>query len=138
MIGGGKTWGGTWWRERLRRTRSAALAALPTDRAEAAFEAGRVMRRQQALALALGGNGARPGEGAGTAKLLSKRERDVAELVVEGLTNRQIAARIHVSVRTVETHIRHIRTSLGLRSRAHIAAWVAHRQAADLQAPNPS
>jgi DNA-binding NarL/FixJ family response regulator len=59
--------------------------------------------------------------------LLSGREWEVATLVAEGLTNRQIAARLYVSVRTVETHVRHIREALGLHTRAHLAAWIAQR-----------
>ena len=54
-------------------------------------------------------------------------EREVAGLVASGLTNRQIAARLVVSERTVDAHVEHIRTKLGVRSRAQIAAWmVAH------------
>ncbi|MFG7943685.1 ATP-binding protein [Streptomyces cacaoi] len=121
-----------WWRGQLHEVREAALRTMPSARAEACLDAGRRLAAPQAVSLALGDDGGpgrhhkRPGHP------LSRRERDVAELVVEGLTNRQIAARMHVSVRTVETHIRHIRATLGLRSRAHIAAWVAQRQ------PEPS
>ncbi|MEU7057371.1 helix-turn-helix transcriptional regulator [Streptomyces sp. NPDC046197] len=58
---------------------------------------------------------------------LSAREREVIALVAAGLTNRQIAARLYLSVRTVETHVRNIRNTLGLRSRAHVAAWSVRR-----------
>ncbi|MFJ8002338.1 ATP-binding protein [Streptomyces sp. NPDC096310] len=116
-----------WWRRHLREAREAALLAMPSTRAEAGLDAGRGLAEQQAISFALGDDepGAHPKR---PGHPLSRREQDVAELVVQGLTNRQIAARMHVSVRTVETHIRHIRTTLGLRSRAHIAAWVAQRQ----------
>ncbi|MEU8706278.1 LuxR C-terminal-related transcriptional regulator [Streptomyces sp. NPDC048565] len=123
-----------WWRRRVQEARDTALRALPVGRAESWLEAGRAMPWRQALALALGDEVSEP-RGGGAAHPLSRRERDVAALVVEGLTNRQIAARIHVSVRTVETHIRHIRTTLGLRSRAHIAAWEAQQQAGAPAAP---
>ncbi|WP_285743908.1 LuxR C-terminal-related transcriptional regulator [Lentzea sp. NBRC 105346] len=63
---------------------------------------------------------------------LSQRERDVIELVTKGFTNRQIAARLYISVRTVETHLRKIRDTLGLRSRAHIAAWATQRGASQI------
>ncbi|GAA3716119.1 ATP-binding protein [Streptomyces tremellae] len=126
-IGPRASWGDAWWRERVNAARSGALKVLPADRASASLEAGRTMRPRHVLALALGSQAARA-----TAEeadnLLSKREQDVTALVVQGLTNRQIAARMHVSVRTVETHIRHIRTTLGLRSRAHIAAWAAEQR----------
>jgi len=56
---------------------------------------------------------------------LSKREREVAGLVAEGLTNREIAARLFISERTAEGHVEMIRNKLGYRSRVQIAAWVS-------------
>ncbi|WP_235498249.1 AAA family ATPase [Frankia sp. R43] len=60
-----------------------------------------------------------PGE-----EMLSPREREVARLVAEGLTNRQIAARLVISERTAQNHVQHILTKLGFRARSQIAAWV--------------
>src|SRR3979490_996399 len=54
---------------------------------------------------------------------LTKREREVAAFVAEGLTNRDIANRLVISDRTVETHVEHIRNKLGVRSRAQVATW---------------
>ena len=54
---------------------------------------------------------------------LTKREREVAAFVAEGLTNRDIADRLVISDRTVETHVEHIRNKLGVRSRAQVATW---------------
>ncbi|MBZ6135641.1 ATP-binding protein [Streptomyces olivaceus] len=136
-VRGGRPGESDWWRQRVQQARETALRALPVGRAESWLEAGRAMPWRQALCLALGEESAEP-RARGAAHPLSRRERDVAALVVEGLTNRQIAARIHVSVRTVETHIRHIRTTLGLRSRAHIAAWAAQQQADGPQTPAPA
>lgn len=48
---------------------------------------------------------------------LTKREREIAELVRQGLTNRQIAAALVISEATVHTHVAHILRKLGLRSR---------------------
>lgn len=63
---------------------------------------------------------------------LTRREREVADLVAQGLTNRQIAARLFISERTAESHVEQIRGKLGFHSRAQIAAWVvAHRAAED-------
>jgi DNA-binding NarL/FixJ family response regulator len=56
---------------------------------------------------------------------ISAREEQVAALVAEGLSNRQIATRLHLSERTVENHVTHILTKLGFESRARIAAWYA-------------
>ncbi|MFG2682007.1 ATP-binding protein [Streptomyces sp. NPDC048392] len=126
-----------WWRWQVQQAREAALRAVPVSRAESWLKAGRAMPWRQAVCLALGEDSVEP-QDAGASHPLSRREQDVAALVVEGLTNRQIAARIHVSVRTVETHIRHIRTTLGLRSRAHIAAWAAQQQTDVPKAPVPA
>ncbi|HKA10617.1 MAG TPA: LuxR C-terminal-related transcriptional regulator [Candidatus Dormibacteraeota bacterium] len=63
---------------------------------------------------------------------LTRREREVADLVAQGLTNREIAARLFISERTAESHLEQIRGKLGFHSRAQIAAWVvAHRAAED-------
>lgn len=55
---------------------------------------------------------------------LTRREREVAELVAEGLTNREIGERLFISERTVDGHLEHVREKLGVSSRAQIAAWV--------------
>jgi non-specific serine/threonine protein kinase len=60
----------------------------------------------------------------GTVAKLTKRERQVADLVAKGLTNRQIAARLVISPRTAQGHVEHVLTKLGFTSRAQIAAWV--------------
>jgi DNA-binding NarL/FixJ family response regulator len=54
---------------------------------------------------------------------LSRREIEVARLVGQGLTNKQIAQNLYVSERTAENHVQHILTKLGLRNRSQIAAW---------------
>jgi DNA-binding CsgD family transcriptional regulator len=56
---------------------------------------------------------------------LTEREYTVATLVSEGLTNREIAARLFVSPKTVSSHVEHILTKLGATRRAEIAAWTA-------------
>jgi DNA-binding CsgD family transcriptional regulator/DNA-binding beta-propeller fold protein YncE len=54
---------------------------------------------------------------------LTRREREVAALVAEGLTNRDIATRLFISERTVDGHLEHIREKLGVSSRAQVATW---------------
>ena len=54
---------------------------------------------------------------------LTRREAEVAALAARGLTNRDIAARLFLSVRTVETHLDHMLTKLGFRTRTQLAAW---------------
>ena len=55
--------------------------------------------------------------------LLTRREREVASLVAEGLSNKDIADALVISQRTAESHVEHILTKLGFNSRAQIAAW---------------
>jgi len=54
---------------------------------------------------------------------LTARELQVADLIADGLTNAEIARTFGVSVRTVDTHVEHVRTKLGVRARAQIAVW---------------
>jgi DNA-binding NarL/FixJ family response regulator len=54
---------------------------------------------------------------------LTAREREVAALIAEGLTNGQLAERLYISPKTAAVHVSHILTKLGLSSRAEIAAW---------------
>jgi DNA-binding CsgD family transcriptional regulator len=56
---------------------------------------------------------------------LTAREYDVALLVADGMTNREIAARLVLSPKTVSAHVEHILTKLGVGRRAEIAAWAA-------------
>jgi DNA-binding CsgD family transcriptional regulator/tetratricopeptide (TPR) repeat protein len=56
---------------------------------------------------------------------LSPRELEVARLVGQGLTNKQIGQTLYVSERTAENHVQHILTKLGLRNRSQIAAWAS-------------
>ncbi len=63
----------------------------------------------------------------GAAAELTKREREVADLVAEGLTNKAVATRLHISQRTAAGHVEHILTKLGFTSRAQIAAWITEQ-----------
>jgi DNA-binding NarL/FixJ family response regulator len=73
------------------------------------------------------------GRGEGTPRLktrgaerLTRRETEVAGLVADGLTNRVIAERLHLSVRTVETHVDRVLGKLDFHTRTQLAAW--HRR----------
>ncbi|KXX59639.1 protein kinase domain-containing protein [Rhodococcus sp. LB1] len=55
---------------------------------------------------------------------LTKRERQVADLIAEGMTNQAIADRLVISPRTAQGHVEHILTKLGFTSRTQVAAWV--------------
>ncbi|HEU5316245.1 MAG TPA: response regulator transcription factor, partial [Chloroflexota bacterium] len=66
----------------------------------------------------------RAGERAHTAFLaLTEREREVLALVAQGYTNQEVADRLVVSVKTVETHRAHIMSKLGLQTRAELVAY---------------
>jgi len=54
---------------------------------------------------------------------LTRRELEVALLIAEGLTNRQIAERLFIAERTAESHVEHILNKLGLHSRTQVATW---------------
>ena len=56
---------------------------------------------------------------------LTPAERDVARLVAEGLANKDIAARLFVSPRTVQTHLTHMYGKLGVSSRVQLAQEAA-------------
>jgi DNA-binding CsgD family transcriptional regulator len=63
------------------------------------------------------------------ASLLSRREHEVALLLAEGCTNREIADRLVISERTAENHVQRIMNRMGLRSRTQIAAWAVQNGA---------
>ena len=74
-------------------------------------------------------------EAAPEVRSLTRREREIAVLVAEGLSNPQIAARLGLSDRTIDAHLRNIMGKLDVSSRAQVAAWsVKHGRAAPPQA----
>ena len=63
---------------------------------------------------------------------LTRREREVAELIGQGMSNKEIAARLVISPRTAEAHVEHILAKLGFTSRAQVAVWITqHRTGSD-------
>jgi len=118
-----------------------ATEQLGSAQFEAAFEKGAAFSVDDGIAHALG---ERPTTAAPSSKqdtVLTARELEIAELIAEGLSNREIATRLTISVRTAETHAQHILIKLGFRSRAQIASWVAQQhamgQAPPQSAPEP-
>jgi non-specific serine/threonine protein kinase len=109
------------------RAEQQARHLLGTQQYERAFHHGRSMNLDQIVACAVTrsqgpqltaptSNGPDP---------LTRRERQAAELVSQGLSNRDIAARLVISTRTAESHVHNIMTKLGFTNRAQLAAWVA-------------
>ncbi|HEX9622821.1 MAG TPA: helix-turn-helix transcriptional regulator, partial [Streptosporangiaceae bacterium] len=79
------------------------------------------LRRSGALAAACEG-AATPGLfRAPAAVQLSEREREIAGLAAEGTASKDIGERLHLSVRTVDNHLQHVYTKLGVSSRADLA-----------------
>jgi DNA-binding NarL/FixJ family response regulator len=99
---------------------AAALAAAHGRRGAASLASARAQRLAQAC------EGARtPALAAVAAPLpLTAREREIATLAADGLSNRQIAERLTVSVRTVEGHLYRACTKLGVTHRADLAALI--------------
>lgn len=69
---------------------------------------------------ASGGRSRAPGAKAGVR--LTGRERQVAEAIADGLSDKQIAARLHIAMRTVKSHVRGILEKLTLRAGLEFAA----------------
>ena len=121
------------WRDRVDAALAPAYSALGRATVELTTE-GRAMSLDEAIAYALAVE-PQPGpvesprapSATDAGGPLSRREVEVARLIARGLTSRGIAEELIVSEKTVDAHADHIRTKLGLRSRAEIAAWaVAH------------
>jgi predicted ATPase/DNA-binding CsgD family transcriptional regulator len=108
--------------------RQSTITALGPAVFKAEFEAGQGLAREEALALALG-EPAPISTLDAVPSVLGRRQAEVARLIADGLSNKQIAACLVISEHTVDSHIRNIMTKLGCRSRAQIAAWVASRNA---------
>jgi DNA-binding NarL/FixJ family response regulator len=116
----------------LERHLATAHATLDAASWEAAWADGRAMTPEQAAEYALSEVRAappaapspeRPPAGEPTGKL-SRREEEVAEMLAQGRTNRQIAKELVLSERTVDKHVSNILKKLKLSSRAEVAAWV--------------
>jgi non-specific serine/threonine protein kinase len=121
---------------------------LGEERFEALMRRGATMPLSAALAVATGeapasgaaagGSGVGRGVGVGVdpanesddprAKPLTRRERQIAEFVAAGLGNREIAMRLVLSKRTVDSHIDHIFTKLGFSSRTQLVGWVLEQK----------
>ena len=109
--------------ERLRLGAPWSGAGAATDASAAVGEGVRVTggfpRARDALAIQSSANASLG---------LTRREREIAHLVAEGLSNRDIAERLYLSVRTVESHVYQARAKMGARSRHELGRMVGRRQ----------
>jgi predicted ATPase/DNA-binding CsgD family transcriptional regulator len=112
------------------RAADAARQQLGDERYETARRRGAALPLAAAIAVARG-EGPAVAEAADRAesKPLTRREKEIAALVAEGLGNRQIAQRLYLSKRTIDSHIEHIFAKLGLSSRTQLANWVRDQAA---------
>jgi len=112
----------------LAQIQEVGVAALGQAKFDAEFQAGQAMSRAAAVQLALGEPARRVAPPPASDGLLGRRESEVAQLVAQGLSNKQIGSRLFISERTVATHVGSILNKLGFNSRAQIAAWVSADQ----------
>ncbi len=87
---------------------------------DAAWAEGSALSTEEAIAYAQRGRGERKRPNSGWASL-TPTELDVVRLVSEGLGNKDVATRLFISPRTVQTHLTHVYTKLGLTSRVQLA-----------------
>ncbi|RSZ64788.1 LuxR family transcriptional regulator [Corynebacterium hylobatis] len=104
---------------------AAEIRAALGERSPEGVEQGARDSKTEAIAVALGRRApqAEPAGAVGD-NPLSGREREVVELVSQGLTNRQIAGKLVLSPRTIEGHVERILNKLGFNSRTQVATWV--------------
>jgi predicted ATPase/DNA-binding SARP family transcriptional activator/DNA-binding CsgD family transcriptional regulator len=114
---------------------AAARSRLSEVEWETAFAKGQAMSFEEAVEYALSAEEVSPAGPRAPEQLstgarqpdLTRREKEVAALVAQGLTNRQISKELVVSERTVENHVANILKKLGLRSREQVAASMTER-----------
>jgi DNA-binding CsgD family transcriptional regulator len=99
-------------------------AALGQDDFDAAWAEGAALTIEEAIACAQRGRGERKRPSSGWASL-TPAELDVVRLVAEGLTNKDVAGRLFVSPRTVQSHLAHVFAKLGVTTRTQLAQEAA-------------
>ncbi len=115
----------TLWQADHERATTAARDQIGADAFAHAVAEGRAMQVDQAVSYACSDTPTTQ-EPFGS---LTRREREVATLIAQGLTNREIAAALVITEGTAANHVQHILNKLGFNTRAQVAAWATERRA---------
>jgi predicted ATPase/DNA-binding CsgD family transcriptional regulator len=133
-LGGGRLSGSAVLGGYHQRAATVAEGALGAAKYAELHAAGAARPLAQIAALAIAGTDVLPGPRAAAetsgwegSEGLTVREREIAVLVARGLSNRDIAARLVISKRTVDAHVNHIFAKLGLSSRVQLTIWLRDR-----------
>jgi non-specific serine/threonine protein kinase len=110
-------------RRLVERWMPAARDRLGAERADQRLAEGRALGIEEALALAREGATSADAKAETRGQRLTAREREVAALLAEGLSNRRIAEQLVITERTVAAHVEHILNKLSFASRHQVAVW---------------
>jgi len=116
------------FREQHQRSVSLVVQGIGQKACDAAYERGRAMTIGEGVAFAVEDKPApklAPSVKSASDTELTNRQLEIARLIADDLTNRQIADRLFLSERTVETHITNMLNKLGLNSRIQLSRWIA-------------
>ena len=105
-----------WWQRKMDAALDVARESLSRAAFIRAVNAGRAMDLRHAVETALDKEIVQH-------TVLSDRQRVIVELVAQGMTNAQVAAKLGISHRTVESHVHNVKTALNLSTRAQLVAW---------------
>jgi DNA-binding CsgD family transcriptional regulator len=109
---------------------AALRTALGQEDFDAAWAEGAGLSIEEAIAYAQRGRGERKRPASGW-ESLTPAERDVVKLVAEGSTNKDVAARLFISPRTVQAHLAHVFAKLGVASRTQLAQLASKQTTSD-------
>jgi non-specific serine/threonine protein kinase len=118
-----------WWLAGHRECEATTRRALGDDRFAIEFRCGADLPPAEAIAYALGDGQASVDQPAirDTNEPLTRRESEVAHLIGRGISNKEIAAKLGISRRTVESHVENILRKLGFTTRTQVVTWTVHR-----------
>jgi predicted ATPase/DNA-binding CsgD family transcriptional regulator len=122
------------YRQQHEQSVSIIIRGIGQKSFDAAFARGRAMTIDEGVAFAVEDKQVRkptPSVKTASDTVLSRRQLEIASLIAEDLTNRQIADRLFLSKRTVETHITNMLNKLGLNSRIQLSRWLAEQSAGE-------